>query len=80
MAANLAPANDQVLLARCHDLIWGCVALEADIGIKQNTAASLQVVLDAPRGSGGTARRWSPCGTPGRGCNIWRRASWSKSA
>lgn len=49
MAANPTPTNDQVLLARCHDLIRGCVAFEADIGIKQNTAANLQVVLDAAR-------------------------------
>jgi len=49
MAANPTPTNDQVLLARCHDMIRGCVALETDIGIKQNTAANLQVVLDAAR-------------------------------
>jgi len=49
MAANPTPTNDAVLLARCHDLIKGCEALEAEIGIKQNTAAAMQAAWDAAR-------------------------------
>ncbi|MDZ4405920.1 fibronectin type III domain-containing protein [Prosthecobacter sp.] len=47
MAANPTPTNDSVLLARCHDLIKGCEALEEEIGIKQNTAAAMQAAWDA---------------------------------
>lgn len=47
MAANPTPTNDAVLLARCHDLIKGCEALEVEIGIKQNTAAAMQAAWDA---------------------------------
>lgn len=47
MAANPTPTNDHILLARCHDMIRGCAALENEIGIKQNTAAKLQAVMDA---------------------------------
>lgn len=49
MAANPTPTNDAVLLARCHDLIQGCEALEAEIGILQNTAAAMQAAWDAAR-------------------------------
>ncbi len=49
MAANPTPTNDAVLLARCHDLIQGCEALEAEIGIKQNTAAAMRAAWDAAR-------------------------------
>lgn len=49
MAANPTPTNDQILLARCHDMIQGCAALENELGIKQNTAAKLQAVMDAAR-------------------------------
>lgn len=49
MAANPTPTNDSVLLARYNDLISGCRALEAEVGIKQNTAAVLQAALDAAR-------------------------------
>ena len=47
IAANPTPTNDAVLLARCHDLISGCEALEAEVGIKQNTAAVMQAAWDA---------------------------------
>lgn len=49
MAANPTPTNDQVLLARMSDVISGCHALEMEIGLKQNTAATLQQVLDEAR-------------------------------
>lgn len=49
MAANPTPTNDAVLLARCHDLIQGCEALEVEIGIKQNTAAAMRAAWDAAR-------------------------------
>lgn len=49
MAANPTPTNDHVLLARCHDLIRGCEALETEIGIKQNTAAKMQAAHDAAK-------------------------------
>jgi hypothetical protein len=49
MAANPTPTNDAVLLARYHDLIQGCEALEAEIGIKQNTAATMRTTWDAAR-------------------------------
>lgn len=49
MAANPTPTNDQVLLARMSDVISGCRRLETEIGIKQNTAATLQQVLDEAR-------------------------------
>ncbi|MFN0074915.1 MAG: fibronectin type III domain-containing protein [Prosthecobacter sp.] len=49
MAANPTPTNDMVLLARCHDLIKGCEALEVEIGLKQNTAAAMQAAWDAAR-------------------------------
>jgi hypothetical protein len=47
MAANPTPTNDDVLMARFSSLIGGCEALEAEIGIKQNTAAAMQAALDA---------------------------------
>jgi len=49
MAANPTPTNDAVLLARFHDLIQGCEVLEAEIGLKQNTAAAMREVWDAAR-------------------------------
>ncbi len=49
MAANPTPTNDAVLLARYHDLIQGCEALEAEIGLKQNTAAAMRAAWDAAR-------------------------------
>jgi hypothetical protein len=49
MAANPTPTNDAVLLARFHDLIQGCEALEGEIGIKQNTAAAMRAAWDAAR-------------------------------
>lgn len=49
MATNPTPTNDAELLAVCHDLTRGCEALEAEIGLKQNTAATMQAVLDAAR-------------------------------
>jgi hypothetical protein len=49
MAANPTPTNDAVLLARFHDLIQGCEALEAEIGLKQNTAAAMRAAWDAAR-------------------------------
>ncbi|HBJ84291.1 MAG TPA: hypothetical protein DDZ88_10575 [Verrucomicrobiales bacterium] len=49
MAAYPTPTNDAVLLARCHDLIQGCEALEVEIGLKQNTAAAMRAAWDAAR-------------------------------
>lgn len=42
MAANPTPTSDPVLLARCQSLLAGCLALEGEVGLKQNTAAKLQ--------------------------------------
>lgn len=47
MPANPTPTNDSKLLARCHDLVAGCLALEAELGIKQNTAAVMQAAWEA---------------------------------
>ena len=47
MPANPTPTNDSQLLARCHDLVSGCLALEAELGIKQNTAAVMQAAWAA---------------------------------
>ena len=49
MAANPTPTNDSVLLARCEDLIGGCQALEVELGIKQNSAATMRAAVEAAR-------------------------------
>ncbi len=46
MAANPTPTNDQELLARFTDLVSGCLHLEVEVGLKQNTAAKMQAALD----------------------------------
>ncbi len=47
MAANPTPGDDDVLLALVQDMIRGCQAHEAALGIEQNTAARMQAALDA---------------------------------
>ncbi len=49
MAANPTPTNNGTLLAQCHDLWRALVELEAEVGVKQNTAASLLADLEAAR-------------------------------
>jgi hypothetical protein len=49
MAANPTPTNDAVLLARFHDLIQGCEALQEEVGIKQYTAVKMQAAWDTAR-------------------------------
>ena len=47
MAANPTPTSDPVLMARCQDMLAGCLALEAELGVKQNTAAKLAADIQA---------------------------------
>lgn len=49
MAANPTPTSDPVLMARCQDMLAGCLALEAELGVKQNTAAKLAADIQAVR-------------------------------
>jgi hypothetical protein len=46
MAANPTPTNDQELLARFSGLIAGCLQMEVELGLKQNTATVMQTALD----------------------------------
>ena len=45
MAANPTPTNDTVLLAVSEKLANGCRALEAEVGIKQNTEAKIREAI-----------------------------------
>lgn len=47
MAANPTPTNISELLASYHDAVRGCLELETEIGLKQNTAATMQAAWDA---------------------------------